>query len=71
MTKQDASSRRWTLDFLKTEAASGAILGIAALAALIVANSPMGSVYFDTLKSEQVVQLGGGLYWVHRLAGRA
>ena len=59
MTKQDASSRRWTLDFLKTEAASGAILGIAALAALIVANSPMASVYFDTLKSEQVVQLGG------------
>jgi NhaA family Na+:H+ antiporter len=58
MTRQDAASRRWTLDFLKTEAASGAILGVAALAALIVANSPMAGFYFDTLKSEQVVQLG-------------
>ena len=58
MTKQDASSRRWTLDFLKTEAASGAILGIAALAALIVANSPLAEAYFSTLKSDQVLQIG-------------
>lgn len=58
MTKQDAASRRWTLDFLKTEAASGAILGLAALAALIVANSPLAEVYFSTLKSEQLLQIG-------------
>ncbi len=59
MAAQDISPRRWTLDFLKTEAASGAILGIAALAALIVANSPLGTEYFAILKSEQVVQLFG------------
>ena len=58
MTKQDAASRRWTLDFLKTEAASGAILGLAALAALIVANSPLAEAYFSTLKSEQLLQIG-------------
>lgn len=58
MTKQDAASRRWTLDFLKTEAASGAILGIAALAALIVANSSLAETYFSTLKSEQLFQIG-------------
>ena len=58
MTKQDAASRRWTLDFLKTEAASGAVLGIAALAALIVANSPLAETYFSTLKSEQLLQIG-------------
>lgn len=58
MTKQDAASRRWTLDFLKTEAASGAILGLAALSALIVANSPLAEVYFSTLKSEQLLQIG-------------
>lgn len=58
MTRQDPASRRWTLDFLKTEAASGAILGIAALAALIVANSSLAETYFSTLKSEQLLQIG-------------
>lgn len=52
------SSRRWTLDFLKTEAASGAILGLAAVAALIVANSPLAADYFHWLKSEQTFQAG-------------
>ena len=34
-------ARKLTLDFLKTETASGAVLGLAAIAALIVANSPL------------------------------
>lgn len=51
-------ARKLTLDFLKTEAASGAVLGLAALAALIVANSPFASDYFAWLKSEQTLQVG-------------
>lgn len=49
---------RLTLDFLKTETASGTALGLAALAALIVANSPMSADYFAWLKSYHVVQIG-------------
>ena len=51
-------ARKITLDFLKTEAGSGAVLGLAALMALIVANSPMAGGYFAWLKSEQLLQLG-------------
>ena len=51
-------ARRLTLEFLKTEAASGAVLGLAALAALVVANSPWSADYFAWLKSEHVLQLG-------------
>lgn len=51
-------ARRLTLDFLKTETASGAALGLAALAALIVANSPWSADYFAWLKSYHVVQIG-------------
>ena len=51
-------ARKITLDFLKTEAASGAVLGLAALAALIVANSPLSGTYFYWLKSEHVLQVG-------------
>ena len=51
-------ARKFTLDFLKTEAGSGTVLGLAALAALIVANSPAAGGYFAWLKSEQVLQLG-------------
>lgn len=58
MTVTSQSPRRWTLDFLKTEAASGTILGLAALAALVVANSPFAPIYFDVLKGEQTLQLG-------------
>lgn len=50
--------RKITLDFLKTEAASGLLLGFAALAALIVANSPLAADYFGWLKSEHVLQVG-------------
>ncbi|MFC5346114.1 Na+/H+ antiporter NhaA [Brevundimonas staleyi] len=51
-------ARKLTLDFLKTEAASGAVLGLAALAALIVANSPLSAAYFQWLKSEHLFQAG-------------
>lgn len=53
-----AVARKLTLDFLKTEAASGAALGLAALAALIVANSPWSADYFAWLKSYHAVQIG-------------
>ncbi len=51
-------ARKLTLDFLKTEAASGAFLGLAAIAALIVANSALSEAYFTWLKSEQLLQAG-------------
>lgn len=51
-------ARKLTLDFLKTEAGSGMVLGVAALAALIVANSPLSGAYFGWLKSEHVLQVG-------------
>ena len=51
-------AKKLTLDFLKTEAASGAALGLAAVAALIVANSPLSADYFAWLKSVQVLQIG-------------
>ncbi|MFN3858363.1 MAG: Na+/H+ antiporter NhaA [Caulobacter sp.] len=51
-------TRRFTLDFLKTEAAAGSALGLAAVAALIVANSPLSHDYFAWLKSYHVLQAG-------------
>lgn len=50
--------RKITLEFLKTEAASGMLLGVAALMALIVANSPLAPGYFGWLKSEHILQVG-------------
>ena len=51
-------ARKFTLDFLKTEAGSGVVLGLAALAALFVANSPLSDDYFAWLKSEHLLQVG-------------
>ena len=51
-------ARKITLDFLKTEAASGVVLGLAAALALIVANSPLSPAYYAWLKSEHVLQIG-------------
>lgn len=51
-------ARKITLDFLKTEAASGAALGLAALAALLIANSPWAGDYFYWLKSIHALQVG-------------
>ena len=51
-------ARKTTLDFLKTEAASGSVLALAAVAALVVANSPLSEAYFTWLKSEHPLQVG-------------
>jgi NhaA family Na+:H+ antiporter len=51
-------ARRLTLDFLKTEAASGLILGGAALLAIIAANSPWSDAYFGLLAYEVPLQMG-------------
>ncbi|WP_298162522.1 Na+/H+ antiporter NhaA [Brevundimonas sp.] len=51
-------AHKLTLDFLKTETASGVVLGLAAVAALIVANSPLSEAYFHWLKSEHLFQAG-------------
>ncbi len=51
-------ARKVTLDFLKTEAASGMALGLAALAALIVANSSLSDAYFAWLKGEHLFRAG-------------
>jgi NhaA family Na+:H+ antiporter len=49
---------RPTLDFLKTEAAGGAALVGAALAALIAANSPWANAYFRLIGTAITVQVG-------------
>ena len=51
-------SRRPTLEFLKTEAASGLILAAAAFAALILANSPWASDYFSFIHAPLSVRIG-------------
>ena len=51
-------ARKLTLDFLKTEAASGSALALAAIAAVAVANSPWAGDYFTWLKSYHVLQIG-------------
>lgn len=44
--------------FLKTEAGGGMLLALAALAAIIVANSPVSGAYFDALKTPVTLDLG-------------
>jgi NhaA family Na+:H+ antiporter len=51
-------ARRLTLDFLRTEAASGLILGGAALLAILAANSPLADEYFAFLAYPVPLQLG-------------
>jgi NhaA family Na+:H+ antiporter len=51
-------ARKLTLQFLKTEAGSGTVLGLAAIAALVMANSPWSASYFGWLKSEHLLQVG-------------
>ena len=50
---------RFTLDFLKTEAGSGFILGFAAFVALVWANSPWSSAYFTFIHFHFILQAGG------------
>ena len=49
---------RPTLDFLKTEAAGGVALVVAALAALVLANSPWSHDYFGVIGAPFTIQLG-------------
>ncbi|WP_304164858.1 Na+/H+ antiporter NhaA [Phenylobacterium aquaticum] len=51
-------SRRPTLEFLKTEAASGLILAFAAFAAIVIANSPLAHRYFDFVSHPITIQIG-------------
>ena len=51
-------ARKLTFEFLRTEAASAGVLAAAAIAALIVANSPLAGDYFALLKSEHALALG-------------
>jgi len=46
------------LKFLKTEAGGGALLATAACAAIVVANSPLASAYFEILKTPLKLDLG-------------
>jgi len=52
-------SRKLTLDFLKTEAASGLILASSALVAILLANSPWRESYFAFVHSPFTLQAGG------------
>ncbi len=51
-------TQRSTLDFLKTEAASGVILGGAALLAIVAANSPWSALYYAFVHAPITVQAG-------------
>ena len=58
---------RATLDFLKTEAAGGAALAVAALAALVWANSPAAHLYFNLLAEPFSIRIGA---WAETLSVR-
>jgi NhaA family Na+:H+ antiporter len=51
-------ARRITLDFLRTESASGLVIAGAALAAIILANSPGAGVYYRFIRDDFTIQLG-------------
>jgi NhaA family Na+:H+ antiporter len=51
-------AKRITLDFLKTESASGMILALAALIAIVLANSPWSGAYFHFIEASIPLQVG-------------
>lgn len=51
-------AKRSTLDFLKTESGAGAVLGLAALLAVILANSPLDDAYFGLIGSPFPIRIG-------------
>jgi len=51
-------ARRITLDFLKTESASGLILAAAAAVAIVMANSPWARLYFGFISAPFTIQVG-------------
>jgi hypothetical protein len=52
-------AKRITLDFLRTESASGMILAAAALVAIVLANSPWAGAYFGFIEAPFTIQVGG------------
>ncbi|MGH6963336.1 MAG: Na+/H+ antiporter NhaA [Phenylobacterium sp.] len=52
-------AKRITLDFLRTESASGMILAMAALIAILLANSPWAGAYFGFIEAPFTIQIGG------------
>jgi NhaA family Na+:H+ antiporter len=54
----EAMAKRITLDFLKTESASGAILAAAAALAILLANSRWAGAYFGFIEHPITVQVG-------------
>jgi NhaA family Na+:H+ antiporter len=52
-------AKRITLDFLRTESASGMILASAALLAILLANSPWAHLYFGFIEARFTIQIGG------------
>ena len=61
-------SRKITLDFLKTEAASGIILALAAALAIILANSPWSASYFGLIKHPLTFQVGDNTLTLYNAA---
>jgi NhaA family Na+:H+ antiporter len=53
------ATRKLTLDFLKTEAASGSVLALAAVAAVVLANSPWADGYFGLVHAQHTLSIGG------------
>ncbi|MEO7026739.1 MAG: Na+/H+ antiporter NhaA [Caulobacteraceae bacterium] len=51
-------ARRLTLEFLKTESGAGLVLALAAIAALVAANSPWSANYFAAIGQPIAVRLG-------------
>ncbi|MGI9170077.1 MAG: Na+/H+ antiporter NhaA [Caulobacteraceae bacterium] len=51
-------ARRLTVDFLKTESGAGVVLAAAALAALVMANSPWAASYFALIDRPIALRLG-------------
>jgi len=54
----EAMARRITLDFLKTESASGLVLAAAALAAIVLANSVWAHAYYGFIREPLTIQVG-------------
>lgn len=51
-------TQRSTLAFLKTESASGVLVALAALAAILCANSPLAAAYYRLIDTPFSIQLG-------------
>src|ERR1700749_1625353 len=51
-------ARPSTLAFLKTETGAGAILALAALGALLFANSPLADAYFGFIHAPLAIRVG-------------